>query len=173
MKQELAEKIFKILKTKRRANDFLLLYRSLSVLVHNVGGVEMGKVLTGVFGVNIPDWVNSLMNFLPRLGSGSISEEDVEVLKSVADLISSSVTAKIEMSFEPSEEFLDAALAILRNQSEDETDIHDIHFLIDVSVKEGFEAGALVYLGGKFVDLTLKNHVINYLKKEDVVNRYL
>ena len=49
----------------------------------------------------------------------------------------------------------------------------DMNFIIDIDVLENLESGAMFYIGGNVIDLTVRNKVTSYLIAQDVINRFL
>lgn len=171
--EDKAEKIFEILKTRERASDFLILSDILKSLEHYVGDIDFTKVLQEKFGHPIPNWFNDVLSVLPDLGKNLENRDEIlNIVSLVQDMISESDTVKIEMPFEPSSDFLNKALTLLKEYFNVNGKTGK-NILLDVEVKELSDAGALVYVDGKFIDLTLRNQVINYLSTEDVISRYL
>lgn len=167
-----AEKIFKILKTKERANEFLVFSDVLQSFDYYVEDIDFMTVLKEKFGNRLPGWLEELLDNLPSENGQHHKEKLLELVKNVQEIIKGSEIVKIEMSFEPSEDFIDQAIKLLKGKFVD-SNKKGKNILLDIDLKEIGEPGALVYLDGKFLDLTLKNQVINYLMSEDVINRYL
>lgn len=167
MNENSAQKLFDTLKTKRRVNDFLRLYNSFMGFSHHIEDVDVEGILSSVFGENRPDWVSNLGSCIPGFQSSKLNEDDVKILELVKDLIDKAVSVKIEVSFEPSNGFIEGVINILKSNYDSK------NFIVDTVVKEDAEPGASVYMEGKFIDLTVRNRVINYLSSQNVVNRYL
>jgi hypothetical protein len=171
--EENAKKIFKILKTKERANDFLIFSEVFDSLEHYTDGVDFTEILKGKFDEEIPDWFQDILVVLQGSKANEYDKDSVlEVIKVVREMIKKAEVVKLEMSFEPSEDFVDKTLITLGKYYIDLGEPGK-NILLDFDVKDIGEPGALVYLEGKFLDLTLKNQVLNYLMSEDVINRYL
>lgn len=169
---KLENKIFNILKTKKCANEFLDFSNSIKSLTHHVGDVDVNDIAVKTFGENVPGWVLDVIKMMPGLSSGKIDTSEISVFELVEDMIRKSSEVKIEMSFEPSDEFIDKVLEILKTRL-GEKDASPQNFLITIEVNEGADPGALFYIDGRFVDLTVKNQVVNYLSSQDVISRYL
>lgn len=170
---KLANNIFDLLKTKDRANEFLDFFSSVKSSTHFVAGVDMQKIIQDTFGDNAPEWVDIVISILPGLKSGKIENSDIEILTLVEELVKKSYEVRVELSFQPSEDFIDGVLGVLKRNYDGGVGQGVRNFLVKVEVTEGLEPGASVFIDGQLVDLTFRNQVINYLKSEDVVNRYI
>jgi hypothetical protein len=170
---KLANNIFDLLKTKDRANEFLDFFSSVKSSTHFVGGVEVQKIIQDTFGDSAPEWIGTVISILPGLRSGKIEKSDLDTLALVEELVKKSSEVRIELSFQPSEDFIDGVLGVLKRNFDSGGEQRDRNFLVNVEVTEGLEPGASVFIDGQFVDLTFRNQVINYLKSKDVVNRYI
>ena len=167
MSDNSAQDLFDILKTKQRVNSFIRLFDVLQGFTHHVGNIDMKGILESVFGNNIPDWVEKINLYVPGFDLGNLGVSNMEILKSVRNLIDKSVAVKIELPFEPSLSFVDDVIEELKNNYD------GMNFIIDVDVKEGSEPGAMFYVQGKIIDLTIRKWVLSYLSSQDVINRYL
>jgi len=171
--ENIAKKIFKKLKTKERANDFLVFSDFFESFDHYVGDVNFNDILKEKLGQDIPDWFQDVLQDLPGFEVNKYDKEKVlEIIKIVRDMIKESEVIKFEMSFEPSKDFVDKALISLEEYYSNSGDLGK-NILLDFDFKDIGESGALVYMDGKFLDLTLKNQVLNYLASKDVINRKL
>ena len=167
MSENTAQDLFDILKTKQRVNSFIRLYDVLEGFTHHVGNIDMKGILSSVYGNNIPDWVRNINTYVPGFDSGKLDSSNMEILKSVKGLIDKSVAVKIELPFEPSLGFVDEVIKELRNNYD------SMNFIVDVDTLENLESGAMFYIEGNVIDLTVRKKVTNYLKTQDVINRYL
>ena len=104
---------------------------------------------------------------MPDLMSGRISTEDMNLLKEVRDMVEKATVVKIEVNFSPSSEFISNVIKKLREKYD------SMNFIVDVDTVEGLESGAMFYIDGNVIDLTVRNKVTSYLKTQDVINRYL
>lgn len=171
--QNTAVEIFKILKTKERANEFLVFSDILKSFEHYVGEVDYNEVFKEKFGQAVPDWLNHVLEKLPGLNDKNFNKSEVSgIIENVVNMVNNSLVVKIEMPFKPSLDFIDRLMILLGGYFVN-SDTADREILIDVDVKDMNEPGAFIYLDGKFLDLTFKNQVVNYLMSEDVINRYL
>jgi len=168
----LENNIFNLLKTKERANEFLNLSSSLKSYTHHTGECDVNEVVRRTFGENTPGWISPFISMLPGLSSGKVEESDIKILDIVEDMIKKSIQVKVEMSFQPSEDFIDKLLDMM-NERENVGEEGNKKVLIDIDVKGDAEPGALFFIDGRFIDLTIRSQVISYLSSEDVVNRYL
>lgn len=167
MSDNSAQNFFDILKTKQRVNSFIRLYDVLEGFTHHVGNIDMRGILGSVFGDNMPDWVEKMNVFVPGFDLGKLAGTNMEILKSVKELIDKSIAVKIELPFEPSLGFVDEVIKELRSNYD------GMNFIVDVDVREGSEPGAMIYVQGKIMDLTIRKRVLSYLSSQDVINRYL
>jgi hypothetical protein len=167
MNDNSAQNFFDILKTKQRVNSFIRLYDVLDGFTHHVGNIDMKGILSSVYGNNVPNWVEKINMYAPGFDLGKLDDSNMGVLKSVKDLIDKSVAVKIELPFEPSLSFVDEVIKKLKGNYD------SMNFIIDIDVKESSEPGAMFYIKGKIIDLTIRKRVISYLSSQDVINRYL
>ena len=117
-----------------------------------------------------PSWLEVTRQELPGFLSSDVKKIDTEVLDAVKSMIENSNQVKVEMSFEPSNQFINDFINILKSNLKS---FPDKGFIVDFDVISGMDAGARFYANGKFLDLTIKNQVENYLISNDVVNRYI
>jgi len=167
MSTSVARDLFNNLQTKERSNDFIRLFDYIEGLTHRVGGFSIEEALKSVFGDNKPDWVYQFVKNIPSLESGNISDGDMNLLREVREMIEKSTVVKIEINFSPSLEFVSNVIKILREN------YGDMNFIIDIDVLENLESGAMFYIGGNVIDLTVRNKVTSYLIAQDVINRFL
>ena len=171
---DISQKIFNSLKTKSDSNQFIRLYNALS---HYVGEFNISKVVEEVFGKEKPYWIEDLINNVPGLQTGILSESDMNILNSIREKINNSVIVRIEMSFKPSDQFMDKVVNIIKNvynsSISNVSGENSTNFMLDIHVKEGFEPGAVFYIKGNILDLRLRRIVTSYLLSHNVVERYL
>jgi F0F1-type ATP synthase delta subunit len=167
MRNSIAQDLFNTLQTKQRVNEFIRLFDYVEGLSHHIGSFNVEVVLHSIYGDSKPDWVSSFVKNIPGLMSGKISEEDINLLRAVREIVEKSTTAKIEINFVPSAEFISDVVKILRENYD------GMNFIIDVNTVENLESGAMFYIDGNVIDLTVRKRVINYLTTQDVINRYL
>jgi F0F1-type ATP synthase delta subunit len=167
MSTSVAWDLFNKLQTKERSNDFIRLFDYIEGLTHHVGGFNIEEVLKSVFGDIKPDWIYQFVKDMPSLESGNISDGDMNLLREVREMMEKSTVVKIEVNFPPSLEFVSNVIKILREN------YGDMNFIIDVDVLENLESGAMFYIGGNVIDLTVRNKVTSYLITQDVINRLL
>ena len=168
------QKIFNSLRTKSDSNQFIRLYNALS---RYVGEFNISKVVEEVFGKEKPYWIEDLINNVPGLQTGILSESDMNILNSIREKINNSVIVRIEMSFKPSDQFMDKVVNIIKNvynsSISNVSGENSTNFMLDIHVKEGFEPGAVFYIKGNILDLRLRRIVTSYLLSHNVVERYL
>lgn len=162
-----AQDFFNILLTKKRANDFIRLFDYLEGLSHHVGSFNTEAVLQSVFGDIKPDWLNEIIKNIPGLMSGEVGESDINMLRDVRNMVEKSTVVKIELNFIPSIEFINNVIKTLKHKYD------SMNFILDVDTLENLESGAMFYIGGNVIDLTVRKKVTNYLTTQDVINRYL
>ena len=167
MSNSVAQELFNTLQTKQRANDFLRLFDQIEGLSHHVGVFKIEDVLSLVYGDSKPDWVINFLNNMPNLMFGSISTADINLLKEIRDMVERATVVKIEINFSPSLEFIDNVIKKLRGKYD------GMNFIVDVITNEILESGAMFYIDGNVIDLTVRNKVTSYLTTQDVINRYL
>jgi len=167
MSNSIAQELFNTLQTRQRANDFIRLFDQIEGLSHHVGVFNIEEVLFLIYGGDKPDWVVDFIKNMPDLMSGRISTEDMNLLKEVRDMVEKATVVKIEVNFSPSSEFISNVIKKLREKYD------SMNFIVDVDTVEGLESGAMFYIDGNVIDLTVRNKVTSYLKTQDVINRYL
>ncbi|MBW6441841.1 hypothetical protein K0B04_02965 [Patescibacteria group bacterium] len=165
--------IFKILKTKRRANEFLIFSGAVESLTHKVGGLDIELLIKESFGDNRPVWIDSVLEHIPGFKSGNVNEQDIELVKNIESIINKAKVVKVEMPFDPTDDFIDKVILTFEEYFNEGTEGEQNNIVIDIEVKEMSEPGALFFIEGKFIDLTLRNHLVSYLESKDVINRYL
>jgi len=171
IKEDAEQIVFNSLKTKRNANQFILLS---GALLRRSGEMDIDKVLTDVFGEIRPSWMEDLIKNVPGLQTGILSDSDINILKAIRHRINDAIEVKVDMSFEPSEYFIDSVINIMKDVLKGANKgSYNVDLIVDVNVKEDFEPGAIFYVNGHVIDLRVRNKVINYLYSQDVVNRYL
>jgi len=69
---KIENKIFNILKTRKRANEFLIFSDSIKSSAQYVGDFSMQSVVDKTFGGNVPSWVADVIDILPGLNSGKL-----------------------------------------------------------------------------------------------------
>ena len=89
------------------------------------------------------------------------------ILKEIRDMMERAHVVKIEINFSPSLEFIDNVIKKLRGRYD------GMNFIVDVITNEILESGAMFYIDGNVIDLTVRNKVTSYLTTQDVINRYL
>lgn len=164
--------IFNKLKTKKRANDFLVLSGVMKSMTHLVGDFDIEKMLSNAFR-DRPAWMEDILPLIPGLKSGKISIDAVNVIESVEQKIKNSTIVKIEMSFQPSDSFIEELTSVFNHANNLGEGEKSRDILIDIEIKGDLDPGAKIYVEGRLLDLSLKNQVVSYLMSKDVVNRYL
>ena len=170
---DISLKIFKSLKTKKRVNEFLIFCGVIESLSHRVGGLDIDVLINKSFGDNRPVWIDSFIDNIPGFRAGNISEEGMKLVKNIENIINNANTVRVEIPFEPSEDFIDSVMSILIEYFGNVSAEKVQNIVIDIEVKEMSEPGALFFMEGKFINLTLRDQLISYLKSKDVINRYL
>ena len=170
MSIESSKKIFDSLKTKQRANEFLRFYELTMTLPHRVGNTDLEELIRGLFKNEDPTWLNVVRQELPAFFSGDVKKDDIGVLDEVKDMIEKSNQVKVEMSFVPSEQFINDFINILKSNLDNSL---GKGFIVEFDVIEDVGMGARFYMDGKFLDLTIRSQVENYLISNDVVSRYI
>ena len=167
MSASTTQELFNILQTKQRANDFIRLFDQIEGLSHHVGGLDIGEVLSSIYGDNKPNWVNHFAKNISGLSSGIIGESDMRLLRKVREMVENSTVVKVEINFIPSLEFISNIISTLKNKYD------NMDFIIDVDTVDSLESGAIFYIEGNVIDLTVRKKVTSYLTTQDVINRYL
>jgi len=170
MSSESSKKIFNYLQTRQRANEFLRFHGLIMTLSHRVGDINLEKLIRDVFKNGDPTWLGVVKEDLPDLFSGDIKKSDIDVLDTVKSMIENSDQVKVEISFEPSDQFITDFINILEINLDNSL---NKGFVVEFDVIEDMDMGARFYMNGKFLDLTIRSQVENYLISNDVVNRYI
>ena len=82
-------------------------------------------------------------------------------------MVENSTVVKVEINFIPSLEFISNIISTLKNKYD------NMDFIIDVDTVDSLESGAIFYIEGNVIDLTVRKKVTSYLTTQDVINRYL
>lgn len=167
MSNPIAQNMFNTIQTKQKANDFLRLFDQIEGLSHHTDVFNIEEVLSIAYNGDMSDWVVGFVKNMPDLMSGKVSVEDIGLLKEVRDMVENAIVVKIEVNFSPSSEFIEN---VIRKFSEN---YDGMNFILDVDVTEDVESGAMFYIEGNVIDLTVRKQVTSYLVSQDVVNRYL
>ena len=88
------------------------------------------------------------------------------VLEELTKLVSGVELVKVEISFEPSQDFINEAYEAIKESGFG-------NFLLDIELNPELKGGAKFFIGGKYVNLTFNSIIANYLRTKDVINQYL
>ncbi len=169
--EELSQQIFNKLNTKKRANDFLIFTDLIKSFSHRVGELNIDDLIVKNFS-EIPDWYKYVKSLIPDLSAGKVTKDVVVLIENVSEKIKNANVLKIEMSFEPSDSFVDEVISVFRTYESQQVQ-SDKDFIVDVDVREDLEPGAQIFTNGRLMDLSLRSQVVDYLMSKDVINRYL
>lgn len=152
-----------VLKTEKNANQLLSFIDFVSTKTFSVGEFDIEKIAAERFKNKKPDWFEKIKTEISKSSDLSYTRDCLERLGKIideADLV------KVEIPFKPSEDFINEAYEIIQKAGIG-------NFLLDIEVNENMQGGAKFSIGGKYLDLTLKKIVLNYLETNDAINRYL
>ena len=132
-----------------------------------------------VFSSNDPSLLNATTEYEKypwfkdiKLFVDSFKKRDLEPracaqeIKELSDYLSDLEVAKMSLSFYPSDAFSKEIYDILSALSKDKV-------LIEFVLDESVSLGAKLLYKGKYIDLGLQPRIVNLLKSEDVINKYL
>jgi hypothetical protein len=170
MSIESSKKIFNSLQTRQKVNEFLRFHALVMTMSHRVGDVDFESLIKDMFEDGDPVWLSVIRQELPTLFSGEIRKNDIEVLDEVKNMVENSNQVKVEMSFEPSDQFINDFINILKSNLGNSL---DKGFIVEFNVVSGMGLGAKFYMNGQFLDLTVRSQVKNYLISNDVVSKYI
>lgn len=171
------DNIINILKTRKDANELLSFLDLLSDNTHSVNDFSIEKLVRDTFKENyIPKWADYLISsvnpFLSNKdGVLNIRNLIIELKKDVEK----AKDVKIEIPFTPSDDFIEEVYGLLNDDSfflSIDTGLKD-NFLIDLVVNKTIKGGVKIFVEGRFIDVTYRSVVKNYLMSKDVIKRYL
>lgn len=164
------EDFLSLIKTKDEANRF---FEFADLMIEKTYGAEkfdkniMDKcveetMLKAEYKVK-PLWFEKTCKQVSR----NMSPESVRsTLEELTKLVSGAELVKIEISFEPSQDFINETYEVIKESGFGS-------FLLDVELNPKLKGGAKFFVGGKYVNLTLNSIVAKYLRTKDAINRYL
>ncbi len=183
--------ILYILKTKESAGILLDFIDFLSEETHRTTTFDIEKLILEFFGERKTSaWVGFIRDYFSKnsvnLGKGEsqnttygsggrASVENIRAfLEEIENLVRDAETVKIEIPFNPSEDFINKAYEILgKSKIISLLGKKKTGFLLDITVTKSKGEDTKIFVAGKVVDLSIKKVVINYLMSKDVINRYL
>jgi hypothetical protein len=164
------EDLLDLIKTKDEANKF---FEFADVVTEKIYGTE--RFDKGVFGECVeevmlkgdykvkPLWLEKTCKQISRdMTPGSVKA----ALEKSTKLLSATELIKVEISFEPSQEFINEIYEVIKESGFG-------NFLLDIEFNPKLRGGAKFFIGGNYVNLTLNSVVAKYLRTKDVINRYL
>jgi len=160
--------ILNILKTKQNANEFVEFIHFLSNETFSTDKFDVFAAVTEKYGDKRPGWFDSLQKNLPKDLDIKYVRECLNGLEMVVD---GAEIVKIEMPFVPSNSFINDLYKLLGQSKTGGASKGK--FLIDVEVNESLIGGAKIYVGGKYINLTLNQMILSYLETNDAIKRYL
>ncbi|MBU0535298.1 hypothetical protein KKC62_03860 [Patescibacteria group bacterium] len=164
------EDFISLIKTKDEANEF---YEFAGMVIEKTYGTEKfdknivdkcisEAVLKAEYKVK-PLWFEKIC----RQISGNVSPKSVRaVLEELTKLVSGAELVKIEIAFEPSQDFINEAHETIKESGFG-------NFVLDIELNPKLKGGAKFFIGGKYVNLTFNSVIANYLRTKDVINQYL
>lgn len=164
------EDFLSLIKTKDEANKF---FEFADLVIEKTYGTEKfdenivdkcvaETILKAEYKVK-PLWFEKIGKQLLR----NMSPESVRtVLGELIKLVSKAELVKIEISFEPSQDFINETYEVIKESGFGK-------FLLDLELNPKLHGGAKFFVGGKYVNLTLNSIVAKYLRTKDVINQYL
>lgn len=164
------EDFVSLIKTKDEANEF---YEFADMVIEKTYGTEnfdksivdkciSETVLKAEYKAK-PLWFEKICKQISR----NVSPESVRaVLEELTKLASGAELVKIEISFEPSQDFINEAYETIKESGFG-------NFLLDIELNPKLKGGAKFFIGGKYVNLTFNLVIANYLRTKDVINQYL
>jgi F0F1-type ATP synthase delta subunit len=165
---KISNSILGILKTKENANQFTELVKFLSGKTFSTEEFDIDKVVANRYGDKVPFWLKDIKREL-------VGSNDLESIRSclleLESVVDNAPLVRVEISFTPSRDFVSSLYEIVGKMRV--SGISKDSFLIDFEVNTALVGGAKLHIGGKYVDLSLKKILVNYLETNDVIKRYL
>lgn len=172
VKTELSKKlnysILGILKTKENANQFTEFVKFLSGKTFSTEEFDVDKVVAMKYGDSVPFWFVDIKKELVKNNDLECTRNCLLELENIVD---KAPLVRVEISFNPSKNFVGSLYAIVGKLRV--SGISEGSFLVDFEVNDSFGGGAKLHIGGKYMDLSLKNILVSYLETNNVIKRYL
>lgn len=159
---------FSSLKTKEKANQASDFIRLVLQGMFSTDGFDIKKMAEKNYGDNVPSWFEVLEVELLEKGNSNVVRN---FLLDLQEEISKVLLVKVELSFTPSDCFIENLYQIVGEIKSCGVDKNN--FLLDFDVDNSITGGMKLYVGGKYVDVTLKSFLVGYLEKNDAISRYL
>ena len=164
------EDFLALIKTKDEANKFFEFVDLVVERTYGIGKFDKNildkcvEEVVSIEGCNVnPPWFEKICKQLSR----NMALESVRtLLEELSKLVSGAELVKIEVSFNPSQNFIDGIYEAIRESS-------PFKFLMDIEVNPKLHGGAKFFISGKYINLTLGATIAKYLRTKDVINRYL
>jgi hypothetical protein len=164
------EDFLSLIKTKSEANIF---FEFVDLLEDKTYGTEtFNKSIVDKLAKEIvlkeeyevaPPWLEEISS---RISKNTKLESVRMLLDDLTHLVSGAELVKIEISFEPSRDFINDVYKIIEESGFG-------CFLLDLELNPKLRGGAKFFVGGKYYNLTLNAVVAKYLRTKDVIKRYL
>lgn len=151
-----------IIKTKDELDSLLSLLNTVSSCVYKDVKVDISSLKKQYEKYS---WCEDFVDLISKIDKET-DEGILKELKSLEDEFKKLEKVRLSLSFIPSFDFTEKTYVILKKSLK-------IDFVIDVVVEENILSGAKLFYMGKYIDLTARSRVINLLKSENVLGKYL
>ena len=161
------EDIFYILKTQEKANNLLEFIDFIKENTFGTRNFDIEDIGSKKFRDRKPDWFDAIKS---EFSKGRDLEAIRIRLEALEESIREAEIVKIEIAFKPSEDFINKAYDLIKSSKRFKK---SGSFLICIEINEQLQGGARFSVSGDYIDVTLKNTVLNFLETNDAINRYL